>query len=133
MKQYIGQHYVAYYGAIQDSDRTINGTWTKDVGPSRKGAFRLEQQMGWRTADTRPETVGLVQVGKMERWTGYDMKGGDKLTTQTDMIFTDTNKIYGGGEDSVGRFTWLGEFNLQELFDSCMLFHGLNIHRSHFE
>jgi hypothetical protein len=82
--------------------------WTIPGGLS-EGAFHLERQCPEPvvTKGTRPE-VGMVQIGEMQEWAGYYEQQGEKSNMSANIIFTDNQKIYGDGMDSVGRFAWLG-------------------------
>ncbi|CAM6082876.1 unnamed protein product [Calypogeia fissa] len=139
VKHYIGQHQVEYLGALQNTtpDTTMGGFWRKDCGSARKGEFRLHLQLqSYETSLATGRDTGLhgvVQVGAMQHWTGHYNRGGAKspsCNVSVEIVFTQTHKIYGSGEDSVGRFTWLGHYHQRgdsTLVSICQLYSGKRI------
>lgn len=109
-KQYIGQHSVLYEGEVKSN--TMDGRWTIELSNDMydSDSFHLEQQGGQSTVDANGGEVGIVQVGEMKHWKGYFERRSTRSDVSADLVFTHTNRIYGAGEDHVGRFTWIGEF-----------------------
>jgi hypothetical protein len=108
VKQYIGQHKVDYSGEMTES--SIDGVWTIRDLSGNFGDFHLELERCDSVSGERDG--GDFQVGKMQHWTGLDKLGSK---TSGDILFTDSQNVYGSGVDAFGLFTWLGEISITPL------------------
>lgn len=105
-KQYIGEHQVQYEGQIRNN--TVRGNWTMRSLFLRTGSFHLEQKT--RESVANGVEGAIVQIGEMQHWTGYFEQKGKRSKMSGDVLFTDTQNIYGNGVDDIGGFTWFGRY-----------------------
>ncbi|MCO5583619.1 hypothetical protein L7F22_037532 [Adiantum nelumboides] len=119
-KHYVDAHIVNYEGRKLDRQR-MEGSWSLSVdshGDWCRGAFVLkrteENEENAASAPGRHHQVDWLYqsalLNRLRTWTGFYEQFGKQYGMTTSLVFTSSGRIHGKGVDTVGHYTWCGNF-----------------------
>lgn len=99
-KKYLSQHGLQYRG-YRTVQNTMEGEWI--IGPHSGGNFYFERS---HEVEKSPPVTAYLQ-----EWKGHRVFEQNSGETIADLVFTSEGKVYGGGTDDLGSFTFLGNYH----------------------
>ncbi|KAH7441543.1 hypothetical protein KP509_03G042500 [Ceratopteris richardii] len=121
-KHYVNAHIVNYEGKRVGKDR-IEGSWSFSVdmfGDWSRGEFLLENVVrheDHEDSSLRRDAICWLQqvacLNRVRNWNGFYEQFDENYEMETSFVFTPSGRVHGKGNDSIGFYTWCGEFSSQ--------------------